>query len=74
MPVNLREERRRRGKSLRAMAEIIKAETGTNITRKVLVEAEMGSRPRPENQLALATFYKFDLLEQWPEPAASGAA
>lgn len=61
-PVNLREERRRRGKSIRAMA----AEIG--VSTRVLHEAELGSTPRPENALRIATAYGVDVVVQWPEP------
>lgn len=63
LPVNLREVRRRRGKSLRVMA----AEIG--VTYRVLLSAEQGRPPLPANQLAIATAYGLDLVIQWPDPS-----
>lgn len=59
--MNLREIRRRRGKSYRAMA----AEIG--VTPRVLLAAEQGRTPLPANQLAIATAYGLDLVIQWPD-------
>lgn len=65
--MNLREERRRRGKSSRAMADEI------GVTQRVLLAAERGATPRPENALLIATAYGFDVVAQWPEPQEEAA-
>lgn len=61
-PVNLRHERRRRGKSLRGMAEEI------GVTKRVLEHAEAGRTPNASNQLAIARAYGLDVIVQWPDP------
>lgn len=75
MHVNLRAERRRRGLTIVDALAAIEANTGTRVSRRVLMNAEHGLVPhRPAHQLAIATFYGFDLLEQWPEPDPVAAA
>lgn len=69
-PVNLRAERLRRGMSAAAAS----AEIG--VSEDVLLWAERtGRRPSPANARLIASFYEFDVVEQWPlstpaEPAA----
>jgi transcriptional regulator with XRE-family HTH domain len=63
--VNLREERRRRGKSIRAMAALI------GVSPRVLGGAERGVLPQPAHQLAIAEAYGLDVVVQWPEKAAA---
>lgn len=64
MTVDLRSERLRRGKSAAALAEDI------GVTEDVLLWAERNPdrRPRPENAFKIATYFSFDVVEQWPEP------
>lgn len=63
-PINLRAERRRRGKSIRRQAEEI------GVSARVLDLAEKGSTPHPANQRLIAEFYGVDVVLQWPEPDA----
>lgn len=67
-PVDLRAERRNRGKSLAALA----AEIG--VTKRVLAGAESGSQPHPDNALKIATFFDRTVTEQWPTSDTAAAA
>lgn len=67
-PINLRDERRRRGLSMQRAADEI------GVHKRVLQEAERGSTPRPDNALKIATFFGVDVVTQWPEPDATEVA
>lgn len=60
MTVDLRVERLRRGKSIAQMAEEI------GVTPRVLLAAERGARPHPQNALKIADAFGVDVLDQWP--------
>lgn len=59
-PVNLTEERLRRGKSVAKMAEEI------GVSEHVLRYAEKGGRPLPDSALKIADHYGVDVIVQWP--------
>lgn len=61
-PINLRDERWRRGKGLRVTAEAI------GVSVKVLRAAERGGTPQPENAVKIARHYGLDPAVQWPDP------
>lgn len=62
-PINLREARLRLGLSARVAAQRI----GESVTEDVLLWAERTKRrPSPSNAVAIANFYGFDVIVQWP--------
>jgi DNA-binding XRE family transcriptional regulator len=67
-PVNLKHERRRRGLSQRAMAELC------GVTHRVWTFAEKGGTPTVTNQGRIAAALGLDAVVQWPDPDEVEAA
>lgn len=72
MTINLREERLNRGLSAAQAAKAMKlpSESGA----QVLLNAENGSKPRPETAFKIANFYGYKPTEIWPLDQKARAA
>jgi hypothetical protein len=67
-PVNLRAERHNRGLSAGKAAEQI------GVGKQLLLDAENGATPRPENAKLIADFYGYKVTDIWPVETAKAAA
>lgn len=67
MRVDLRTERRNRGRSVAEFAEDI------GVPYHVLRDAEKGTVPRGENAVRIAAFFDETVASMWPDPQEEAA-
>jgi lambda repressor-like predicted transcriptional regulator len=67
MNVDLRAERRNRGKSVAGFAEEI------GVPYHVLRDAEKGTVPRGDNAVRIAAYFDTTVTEMWPEREEAAA-